>query len=202
MGLLKRLRQAPDILKEYNVVIQDQLSRGIVENVEPSYPTEAKQIHYIPHQPVIRSEKSMSKLRIVYDASAKATNGLSLNDCLYTGPKFGQNIMDILLRFRVHKVALSADIEKAYLMVSMAEEDRDVLRFLWVEDIHSHIPKVKTMRFSRVVFRVTSSPFLLNATVNHHMEKYRGRFMLTTLCSELKAMKVLMNCIRTLKFDF
>ena len=82
--------------------------------------------------------------------------------------------MDILLRFRVHKVALSADIEKAFLMVSVAEEDRDVLRFLWVEDIHSHIPKVKTMRFSRVVFGVTSSPFLLNATVNHHMEKYRG----------------------------
>ena len=126
MGLVKRLRQAPDILKEYNAVIQDQLSRGIVENVEPLYPMEAKQIHYIPHQPVIRSEKSTSKLRIVYDASAKATNGLSLNDCLYTGPKFGQNIMDILLRFRVHKVALSADIEKAFLMVPVAEEDREV----------------------------------------------------------------------------
>ena len=50
MGLLKRLRQAADIPKEYNTVIQDQLSRGIIENVEPSYPTEAKRIHYIPHQ--------------------------------------------------------------------------------------------------------------------------------------------------------
>ena len=58
-------------------------------------------------------------------------------------PHLGQNIMDILLRFCVQKVALSADIEKAFLMVSMAEEDRDVLRFLWVRDIHSHIPKVK-----------------------------------------------------------
>ena len=59
----------------------------------------------MPHQLVIRSEKSTSKLRIIYDASAKATNGLSLNDCLYTGPKFGNNIIDILLRFCVHKVA-------------------------------------------------------------------------------------------------
>ena len=109
---------------------------------------EAKRIYYIPHQPVIRSERSTSKLRNVYDASAKATNGLSLNDCLYTGPKFGPNIIDILLRFHVHKVALTADIEKAFLMVSVAEEDRDVLRFLWVEDIHSYIPKVKTMCFS------------------------------------------------------
>ena len=59
----------------------------------------------IPHQPVIKSEKYMSKLRIVYDASVKAINGLSLIECLYTGPKFEQNIMDTLLRFRVHKVS-------------------------------------------------------------------------------------------------
>ena len=72
-----------------NAVVQDQLSQRIVENVEPSYPTKAKRIHYIPHQPVIRSEKSTSKLRIVYDASAKATNGLSLN----TGPKFVMQVI-------------------------------------------------------------------------------------------------------------
>ena len=45
---------------------------------------------------LLREEKSTTKLRIVYDASAK-TNGPVLNDCLYTGPKFGQNIMDIIL---------------------------------------------------------------------------------------------------------
>ena len=59
--------------------------------------------------------------------------------------------MDILFRFCVHKVALSADIDTTFLMVFVAEEDRDVLKFLWVEDIHSHIPKVKTMCFSLVV---------------------------------------------------
>ena len=54
MGLLKRLRQALDNLKEYIAVIQHQLSRGIAKNDEPCYPTEAKWIHYIPHQSVIK----------------------------------------------------------------------------------------------------------------------------------------------------
>ena len=66
----------------------------------------ASVFHYIPHHAVIRQDKEMSKLRIIYDASARAV-GPSMNDCLCTGPKFGQNIMDIVLRFRVHNIALS-----------------------------------------------------------------------------------------------
>ena len=68
--------------------------------------------------------KETTKLRVVYDASAR-TDGPALNDCLYRGPKFGQKIMDIILRFRCHKVALIADIEKAFLMVLMTEMPYD-----------------------------------------------------------------------------
>ena len=128
--------------------------------------------HYLPHHPVVREDKSTTKLRIVYDASAK-TCGPSLNECLYAGPKFGQSIIDILLRFRTHRTALAADIEKAFLMISIAPHDRDVLRFLWVDDISKKSPKIMTLRFTRVVFGVSSSPFLLNATIKHHMQKYR-----------------------------
>ena len=51
---------------------------------------------------------------------------------LHAGPKFDQRILDILLRFKVHKVAIAADIEKAFLMIFMTEKDRNILRFLWV----------------------------------------------------------------------
>ena len=95
--------------------------------------------HYLPHHAVIKEDKQTSKLRIVYDASARS-NGPSLNDCLYAGPTFGQNIMDILPRFRIHRVAVIADIEKAFLMVSVSEEDRDALRFLWIHDINAQLP--------------------------------------------------------------
>jgi hypothetical protein len=171
--LLTRLRKDPEILQEYDNVIREQLKEGIVEVVDEQHPGEIGKVHYLPHHAVIRRDKSTTKMRIVYDASAK-DNGPSLNDCLYTGPALAQNILDILVRFRCHKVALVGDIEKAFLMLLIQEPDRDVLRFLWVDDIKNPNPKITTLRFTRVVFGVSSSPFLLNATVKHHMEQYRN----------------------------
>ena len=61
---------------------------------------------------------------------------------LYKGPRFNQLILDILLRFQVFKHALTADLEKAFLQVSITEDYRDVLRFLWVDDIHKDCPEI------------------------------------------------------------
>jgi hypothetical protein len=92
---------------------------------------------------------------------------------LHTGPKFNQSIFDILLRFRIYKVALIADIEKAFLMILIDKKDRDVLRFLWIDDTTKDSPTFIILRFTRVVFGVTSSPFLLNATIRYHLEQFR-----------------------------
>ena len=58
-------------------------------------------------------------------------------------------------------------------MVSVCKEDRDALRFLWVDNIERISPAPVEMTFTRVVFGVSASPFLLNATLYHHLEKYR-----------------------------
>ena len=111
VGLLKRLKQNPGILQQYNMVIREQIEQGIVEFVDTQTRPHSL-VHYLPHHAVIREDKATTKLRIVYDASSRTT-GPSLNDCLYTGPKSGQKIMDILLRFRIHRIAMAADIEKS-----------------------------------------------------------------------------------------
>ena len=171
-NLLKRLNQDPEVLREYDSVIREQLRRGIVEVVEKPDEGEVGKTHYLPHHAVIRRDKTSTKLRVVYDASAKS-NGTALNDCLYTGPPLTENIFDILLRFRANRVALVGDVEKAFLMVGIAEEDRDVLRFLWVDNIERDSPEIVVLRFTRVVFGVCSSPFLLNATMKYHIEGYK-----------------------------
>ena len=99
--------------------------------------------------------------------------GPHFNHCLHSGPKFNQKILKILLRFRSYPIALTADIEKAFLMISILLKDHDVLRFLWVKDIHDKEPQLVKMRFTMVVFGVSSSPFLLNATIKHHISKYQ-----------------------------
>ena len=153
-------------------MIKDQLDKGIIERVDQSEKVQpCHQIHYLPHHCVVREGKSTTKLRIVYNASAKE-NRPALNDCLHNGPPLTPDILDILVRFRVQPIALVADIEKAFLMIAVRKEDRDVLRFLWVGDVNSAEPNIMEYRFARVVFGVTSSPFLLNATLLKHITSY------------------------------
>ena len=114
-NLLKRLHQDPEVLREYDSVIREQLRKGIVEVVEKPGEGEVGKTHYLPHHAVIRRDKATTKLRVVYDASARS-DGAALNDCLYTGPPLVENIFDILLRFRANRVALTGDVEKAFLM--------------------------------------------------------------------------------------
>ena len=65
-----------------------------------------------------------------------------------------------------YNLALAADIKKAFLMISVSETDRDALRLLWVDDVTEEEPRVIILHFTRVVFGVSSSPFLQNATNN------------------------------------
>ena len=67
-----------------------------------------------------------------------------------------ERIVDILACFRIYPVGLIADIEKA-LMISVADEDEDVLRFLWSDHINSELPRIKVLRFAQVVIGVSSS---------------------------------------------
>ena len=91
------------------------MKEGIVEMIDDteSEPTVGA-ITYLPHRAVVREGKSSTKVRIVYDASAKASD-CSLNDCLYKGPCLTPLIFDNLLRFRMRNEGIVADIQGAYL---------------------------------------------------------------------------------------
>ena len=96
----KKLKKTPGILEAYDKVICQQIEENIVEPV-PSEP-DGKRIHYLPHHPVIRTEAETTKLKIVYDASAKDRKfNRSLNDCLHTGPALQPMLYDILVKFRM-----------------------------------------------------------------------------------------------------
>ena len=73
----------------------------------------------LPHFPVIRPDKDTSKIRIVFDASAKC-HGTSLKDTIHQGPKLQQDLFDILLRFRRFPMALLCDIAEMYLRIGIS----------------------------------------------------------------------------------
>ena len=82
-------------------------------------------------------------------------------------------LYNILLRFRLSGIATTSDIEKAFLNIEVDKRDRDYLRFLWPEDPYDMETAYEIYRFSRVVFGVNSSPFLLNGTLRHHLNNYQ-----------------------------
>ena len=169
---LAKLKLEPTILEEYDKIIQDQEKQGIIEKVVNGESLSVTP-HYLPHRPVIRKDAETTKARIVYDASCKdKQHGVSLNDCLHVGPSLTPLLFDLLISWRTHRVALVADIEKAFLNVEVDPSDRDRLGFLWVDDIQAQNPSILIYRFNRVEFGVNSSPFLLNAVLRHHIDQY------------------------------
>ena len=78
----------------------------------------------------------------------------------------------ILLRFRTYTYGLSTDIEKTFFHVGLDESDRDFTRFFWLSNPEDPESKFQVYHFKTVVFGSTSSPFMLNATLHHHLANY------------------------------
>ncbi|UYV64874.1 hypothetical protein LAZ67_3002223 [Cordylochernes scorpioides] len=113
--------------------------------------------YYLPHHPVIKEKSCTTKLRVVFDASAKTDSGLSLNDALIPGPKIQQDLFHIILRFRIHPVAINADIAKMYRKIRISQEDSEFQRIVWRNDPHD---KIKDCRLETVTYGTSCAPFL------------------------------------------
>ena len=168
-GQVKHLRE--NLLKRGDLQIYDDLIRsqeecGFIEKVDSSSPQ--VNTHYLPHHAVAK-DSATTPLRIVFNCSAKSGHGPSLNDCLMAGPNITNNLVDVLLKFRTCKYAFSADISKAFLRIGLQACDRDFTRFLWFENPFDPKSSIVVYRFKSVLFGATSSPFLLQATLDYHL---------------------------------
>ncbi|KAK5976943.1 Tas retrotransposon peptidase A16, partial [Trichostrongylus colubriformis] len=126
------LSRKSGLLEKYHSVIIDQLNKGIIEEVD--YRDNPTLCHYLPHHGVISESSRTTKLRCVYDGSAKTKGKRSLNEVLYRGPVLLPEIPGILLRIRLMKILVTGDIEKAFLMVGLDKDSRNFTRFLWLRD--------------------------------------------------------------------
>ena len=167
LASLVRKLEKNGTIEDYNAVIQEQLTEGIVERAPNS--VEGREF-YIPHKGVVRETAESTKLRIVYDASARAWDGApSLNECLNTGPPLQNQLWSVLIRGRFNPVAITGDIKKAFLQVRIRSEERDALRFHW---INTETKEIETLRFTRALFGLGPSPFLLGGVIEQHLDTW------------------------------
>ena len=132
--LLYRLSKNECLYNRYAAFINEFFDLGHLEKIpESEIPIATSKSFYLPHHCVLKESSTTTKLRVVFNASAKTTSGVSLNDNLMLGPKIQKDLFEILIRFRFHKVSLSDDIAKMYLQVLLDKGDKDFHRILWKE---------------------------------------------------------------------
>jgi len=128
------------LLWQYNETLRTQVDTEIIEKV-PISELDKKEAHFLPHHGVVRADKDTTKLRIVFDGSAKSEQfEYLLNDCL-ENPNLTPHIFSVLVNFRSYPIGITADIEKAFHQILINSEDTDMLRFPWWDDILSDNPK-------------------------------------------------------------
>ena len=77
----------------------------------------------------------------------------------------------MLVRARFHPVLITGDQKQALLQVRIAEKDRDALRFLWFKDMQTKT--IEVLIFTRALFGLAPSPFLLGGMIQQHLENFR-----------------------------
>ena len=168
-GVERKLKRDPVKAKVYSDAINQYVAKGFAEEV-PAKEKQNTGVRYLPHHAVFRNDKTTTKCRIVFDASAKDEQGVSLNDCILPGPALQPNLASVLTRFRTHKVGLLADVEKMFLQIKLAKPNQDVHRYLWRELNSDETPRVYRMK--RLTFGVNCSPFLAIAVIHAHARGY------------------------------
>ncbi|XP_071577903.1 uncharacterized protein [Temnothorax nylanderi] len=144
----------------------------IWEVIRDPFPSDGH-IYYLPHHGVYKLDSTTTKLRVVFNASSRCANGLSLNDTLLSGPKLQQDLLAILIRFRAEPVALTADVKQMFRQVWINPEQCDYQRIVWR---FSESDPILDYILKTVTFGSTCSPFLaiycLLQLATLHREEY------------------------------
>jgi len=129
-GLEKKFARDPNLKAQYTRFLDEYLELGHMKQVEDITCNEQKS-YYFPHHCVFKGAVDDRKIRVVFDASCRSNTGVSLNDALLSGPVTQQDLMLILLRFRIFLYALAADIIKMYRQIMVHPSQTRYQRILW-----------------------------------------------------------------------
>ena len=169
-SLKRKLLKNYDLHRKYMDGMNDLLEKGY------AVPVPKKDVHrndgkvwYFPHHPVINPNKE--KIRIVFDCAAEY-NGISLNSKVRQGPDLTNKLVGVLMRFRLHPIAIMADIQAMFHQVHVTLEDQNVL--WWPEGNLSKRPVSYKMTVH--LFGGTWSPSSCAYALRHTAEDNGGSY--------------------------
>jgi len=149
--LEKKLTNDPRLRSLYCDFMSEYLTLGHMS------PAKSEGEYFIPHHAIYRPADINPKIRVVFDASAMSYSGVSLNDCLFSGPKLQRDVVDVLLLYRVHRFAFTTDISKMYRQISVSPSHRRYQHILWRS---SPEQRLQVYELNTVTYGVNCAPYL------------------------------------------
>lgn len=125
----QKLAKNEELHREYAAFMSEYLSLGHMEKIDPT--TLPNSNYFLPHHCVLKPDSSTTKLRVVFDASAKSSTGKSLNDLLMVGPTVQSDLFSVIIRFRLWRYVFTTDISKMYRQIIVSEADRRYQCIVW-----------------------------------------------------------------------
>jgi len=169
LSVERRLQKDPYLRTEYIKFMQEYLEMGHMQEVlnETSIPSNS---YYLPHHAVQKTSSLTTKVRVVFDASARSSSGISLNDILMRGPIVQEELFAILTRFRKHQHVVTSDIEKMFRQIAIAEPDWDLQRILWRNYPNESL---RTYRLVTVTYGTTPASYMTTQCLVKLAEEFR-----------------------------
>lgn len=156
LSLERRLDSDQELKAMYTEFIHEYQLMGHMKQVPEETDSEAP-VYYLPHHAVLRPDSTTTKLRVVFDASCRTSTGVSLNDALMVGPVDQDPLLAILLRFRLHRIAVVSDVAKMYRMVLTQPTDHPLHKIVWRD---SKDQPLKFFELTTVTYGTASAPYL------------------------------------------
>ena len=152
----RRLEANPIAKSLYQEFMQKYLELGHMVKIQPQIQELPFRV-YLPHHFILKDINQTNKFRVVFDASAKTSNGNSFNDAQLVGPTIQDTLLTILMRFRSHPVAFTADIAKMFRQILVTPEQQQLQCILYRENPNEPLQEFKLLT---VTYGTASAPFL------------------------------------------
>lgn len=166
-SLWRRLKANPELKVAYKRFLDEYAELGHMEQVKIPK-TSPTPTYFLPHHCILRPDSMTTKLRVVFDASCATDSGTSLNDVLMTGPVVQEDLVGIMLRFRVPKYVIIADIEKMYRQIWIRDTDRPLQQILWKDDPDG---ATKLFQLKTITYGTSSAPYLATKCLQELAER-------------------------------
>lgn len=169
--LLQKFKSNNRLQQLYSDFIEEYKNLGHMVAAD-TFDHQTSPVYYLPHLGVLRESSRTTKLRVVFNASSRTSNGVSLNDILHAGAKLQTDISEILLWTRTHRILFSTDIEKMFRQIAVHQQDWDLQRILWWgQEGHP-----SAYRLTTVTYGLNCAPFLALRTVQQLVTDEGRRF--------------------------